>query len=335
MYRTTNVTDGTIDRTYHPSTSRIRSIVTTFHPSTTTDTMNQPSTSRSDSTDDDHEAIPSTSGSSNVAQDLMEECERDNPILRKIRETPQLQKKAFKLRKTFINKRINSLYKEKDALKKEMENSMKVVNWNELKTLGRKLLGQYSMMLGLKSCYDMQVRLNRQLTAVRETALRYNLPYQADSNEEVIAETETMLEAVMEEVSSLRVQVDHKTETINDTYNHFSKEVNILSQGESMNHLVAYAQSQRSCPVCMDEKPEYDFVWSTECPHSICRVCVTQNRSVNNRRCVVCRVDQSDTFIALDVESTIMRFKNVRIEGSIRNQLDDEVFEIPDDFNVY
>ena len=62
----------------------------------------------------------------------------------------------------------------------------------------------------------------------------------------------------------------------------------------------SFAEDKSDCPICLDTYDHLNFVWSTSCPHPLCRVCTinlykkngTVQRNVN---CPVCRRERLST----------------------------------------
>lgn len=74
------------------------------------------------------------------------------------------------------------------------------------------------------------------------------------------------------------------------------------------------AYKLRECQICTDTKPEHMFLRSTDCSHSACELCIRTNR-LKTRKCMICRTEQSNDYISIDISSTPYKFKILQIES--------------------
>lgn len=274
-------------------------------------------------------------------------CDKSE-TLRKIKSLPRLHKRILEHRKEVINSRIYDLMQKKNALRKGLKNPPKFVTVKDIKTMELKIKNQCEMVASLKRRYELQVRRKHEFSMMKEAMKKYNITLAVNvDDDQLMRDLERQLSDDIKAINgatmysdALQAELNKIMETATSAYNSLAEDAKNICKYvceaedcECEPQLYTYSRSKRQCIVCTETKYESEFTWSNDCPHSICISCITQNRSVN-KRCVVCRVEQSDTFIVLDTESSIMRFKNVLIEGSTRNQLEDEYFEFEADESV-
>lgn len=264
-----------------------------------------------------------------------------------------MRKRVYILRKDFINQQIKDLLSRKRILKDDLDKDLEQMEFSDVTAMAKKIEGQSEMLKMFMRCRESQAELRNDLRLMKRTVEKYGPAYSSVEipriNDYVIDAYDQVVNAMKKESSSLKAEFNKKAYGIEILHHTLNEEIEdvLQKQKDFFNdnadnndnnndddndddvddtlNVIEFAKRHRSCAVCMDNKPEYDFVWSSDCPHSLCRKCVVRSRTIN-RMCVVCRVEQSDTFIMLDSSAKIMQFKTVIIEGSLRNQLEDEAF---------